>query len=67
MLNWKDETCSTCIYYDDSMFQCKENHRTWTSFDDNACEYWDVPQIVFNKEDGVAKSVMPWEVDQYGD
>lgn len=26
MLSWKSETCSTCIYYDDSMFQCKENH-----------------------------------------
>lgn len=45
------------------MFQCKENHRTWTKFDDNACEYWDAPHIVIDKKEGVAKSVMPWEVE----
>lgn len=67
MLNWKNETCSTCIYYDDSMFQCKENHRTWTNFDDNACEYWDVPHIVFDNEEGVAKSVMPWKLESDDD
>lgn len=58
MLNWKNEAGSTCIYYDDNMFQCKENQRAWVNFDDNACEYWDVPYIIFNKEEGVAKSVM---------
>ena len=67
MLSWKSETCSTCIYYDDSMFQCKENHRTWTNFDDNACEYWDVPRVVYDKKEGIAKSVMQWEVHQYED
>lgn len=54
-------------YYDDSKFQCKENHRTWTNSDDNACEYWDVPHITFDKTEGVAKSLKPWEVDQYED
>ncbi|WP_312651789.1 hypothetical protein [Proteiniclasticum sp.] len=67
MLSWKNETSSTYIYYDDSMFQCKENYRTWTSFDGNACEYWDVPHIVYDKKEGIAKSVMPWEVHQYED
>lgn len=61
MLDWKKETCSTCIYYDDSLFKCKGNHRTWTNSYDPACEYWYVPYIVIDKESDEAKRIMPWE------
>lgn len=63
MINKENETCGTCIYYDN--LTCTQNKRTWANVWDSACDSWDCSVIVYDKEEGDAKVAPPWEVDKY--